>query len=152
MRTLHTYIPGVCRPRPQKARDRRRLARLPAPSEPRGEPDGLFRRNRGRPSSAATRAAARSRAAYHWGLLAFLLLGGAQIFLAGLGVFRLDDQDVSGDVAFAPHRAVGFTMGGVALMILVLALIARPGTRLVILSAVLVVLAILVQSLLAGLP
>ena len=102
-------------------------------------------------SSADTRLRRAAQAGYRWLLLAFLVLGAVQIFLAGLGAFRLDNQGVSGDVAFAPHRAVGFTMGGVALVIFVLALIARPGTRAVILSAVLFLLAFLAQSLLAGL-
>ena len=84
-------------------------------------------------------------------LLAFLVLGAVQIFLAGLGAFRTDDLGVSGDTAFAPHRAVGFAMGGVALFILVLALIARPGVRAVIGSVVLFLLAFLAQSLLASL-
>ena len=77
---------------------------------------------------------------YRWLLLGFLLLGVAQIFLAGLGVFRLQDQGLAagGDSAFAPHRAIGFTMAGIALLILVLAVIARPGTRAIIGSAVLV--------------
>jgi hypothetical protein len=79
---------------------------------------------------------------YRWLLLGFLLLGIAQIFLAGLGVFRLQDQGLAagGDSAFAPHRAIGFTMAGIALLILVLAVIARPGTRAIIGSAVLVLL------------
>src|SRR6266576_5833393 len=91
---------------------------------------------------------------YHWLLLGFLLLGVVQIFLAGLGVFSLQDQTLGGaggDTAFAPHRAVGFTMAGIALLILVLAVIARPGARAITGSAVLVVLTSLVQSLLAGL-
>jgi hypothetical protein len=91
---------------------------------------------------------------YRWLLPGFLLLGVAQIFLAGLGVFRLQDQTLAGaggDAAFAPHRAVGFTMAGVALLILVLAVIARPGARAIIGSAVLVLLTSLMQSLLAGL-
>ncbi len=86
---------------------------------------------------------------YHW-----LLLGVVQIFLAGLGVFSLQDQTLGGaggDTAFAPHRAVGFTMGGVALLILMLALIARPGARAITGSAVLVLLTSMMQSLLAGL-
>jgi hypothetical protein len=90
-------------------------------------------------------------AAYRWLLLAFLVLGAVQIFLAGLGAFRIDNLGVSGDTAFAPHRAVGFAMGGVALLILVLALIARPGVRAVIGSVLLFLLAVLVQSLLASL-
>jgi hypothetical protein len=90
---------------------------------------------------------------YQWLLLAFLLAGVAQIFLAGLGVFRLEDQGLAaaGDTAFAPHRALGFSMAGLALLILVLAVIARPGARAIAGSALLVVLTSLVQSLLAGL-
>ena len=77
----------------------------------------------------------------------------AQIFLAGLGVFRLEDQGLAaaGDTAFAPHRTLGFTLAGIALLILVLAVIARPGARAIVGSAVLVLLTSLVQSLLAGL-
>jgi hypothetical protein len=92
-----------------------------------------------------------AQAGYRWLLLAFLVLGAVQIFLAGLGAFRIDNLGVSGDTAFAPHRAVGFAMAGVALFILVLALIARPGVRAVIGSALLFLLAVLVQSLLASL-
>ena len=90
-------------------------------------------------------------AAYRWLLLGFLLLGAVQIFLAGLGAFRIDNLNVSGDTAFAPHRAVGFAMGGVALFIVLLALLARAGTRAVVLSAVLFLLAFLAQSVLASL-
>lgn len=92
-----------------------------------------------------------AQAGYRWLLLAFLVLGAVQIFLAGLGAFRIDNLGVSGETAFAPHRDVGFAMGGVALFILVLALIARPGVRAVIASAVLFVLAVVVQSLLVSL-
>ena len=90
---------------------------------------------------------------YRWALLAFLLAGVAQIFLAGLGVFSLQEQglEAAGDTAFAPHRELGFTMAGIALMILLLALIARPGARAIAGSAVLVLLTSLMQSLLAGL-
>ena len=103
-----------------------------------------------------TRAPALRRAAflgYKWVLLVFLLAGVAQIFLAGLGVFRLQGHGLvaNGDTAFAPHRALGFTMGGIALLIFVLAVTARPGARAITLSAVLVLLTSLMQSLLAGL-
>jgi heme/copper-type cytochrome/quinol oxidase subunit 1 len=87
---------------------------------------------------------------YRWVLLAFLLAGVVQIFLAGLGAFRLQDQAGAGDSAFAPHRALGFSMGVIALVILVLAVIARPGARAIAGSAVLVLLTSLMQSLLAG--
>ena len=84
---------------------------------------------------------------YQWLLLAFLLAGVVQIFLAGLGVFGLFD---TGGDTFAPHRTLGFAMGGIAVLILVLALIARPGARAIAGSAVLVLLTALMQSLLAG--
>jgi len=110
----------------------------------------------GTPSVTTTRAALLRRAAllgYQLVLFAFLLAGVAQIFLAGLGVFRLQDHGLvaGGDTAFAPHRALGFTMAGIALVILVLAAIARPGARAIALAAVLVLLTSFMQSLLAGL-
>ena len=75
---------------------------------------------------------------FHWALAAFLLLGAVQIFLAGLGAFRT--EAVGADSAFAPHRALGFALGGVALVILVLALVARAGRAAVAGAAALVVL------------
>jgi hypothetical protein len=103
------------------------------------------------PDARATPATGLRRGAflgYRCALLAFLLAGAAQISLAGLGVFSLHDQ---GDAAFAPHRDLGFAMGGLALLILVLAVIARPGARAIAGAAVLVLLTSLMQSLLAGL-
>ena len=89
---------------------------------------------------------------YRWLLLAFLLAGCAQIFLAGLGVFSFGDHDAAGGTsAFDAHRALGFTMAGAAVIIFVLAVIARPGVLPVALSGVLVVQTTLLQSLLAGL-
>jgi hypothetical protein len=111
-------------------------------------------------TSTATRTPATSTGFRHaaftghqWLLLAFLLAGAAQIFLAGLGVFRLQDQGLAaaGDLAFAPHRDLGFAMAGIALLILVLAVIARRGARAIAGSAMLVVLTALMQGLLAGL-
>jgi divalent metal cation (Fe/Co/Zn/Cd) transporter len=77
-----------------------------------------------------------------------------QVFLAGFGVFHLHAYGLdgpAGDSALDPHRTLGFAMGGVALLILVLALIARPGGRAIAWAVVLVVQADLLQSLLAGL-
>ena len=89
---------------------------------------------------------------YRWLLLAFLLAGCAQIFLAGLGVFSFGDHDVAGGTgAFDAHRALGFGLAGVAVFIFVLAVMARPGVLPVALSGVLVVQTTLLQSLLAGL-
>jgi hypothetical protein len=91
-------------------------------------------------------------AGYRWLLLAFLLAGCAQIFLAGLGVFSFGDHDLTGGTsAFDAHQTLGFTMAGVAVIILVLAVIARPGVLAIVLSGVLVVQTTLLQSLLAGL-
>jgi hypothetical protein len=90
---------------------------------------------------------------YRWGLLAFLLLGVVQIFLAGLGIFSLHGQELgaTGETAFNPHRSLGFGMGGLALIILILALIARPGARSIVLAVVMFLLAFLAQSILGGL-
>ena len=86
---------------------------------------------------------------FHWALAAFLLLLAAQIFLAGLGAFRT--EAVGADSAFAAHRTFGFALGGAALVILVLALVARAGRAAVAGAAALVVLIGFAQSLLAGL-
>ncbi len=90
--------------------------------------------------------------AYRWLLLAFLLAGGAQIFLAGLGVFSFGDGDAAGgSSAFDAHRSLGFTLAGAAVVILILALIARPGVLPMSLAGVLVVQTCVLQSLLDGL-
>ena len=83
--------------------------------------------------------------AYRWLLLVFVVAGAAQIFMAGLGFFHHHS------VGLGPHKALGFTMGGIAVVIAVLALIARPGGRAVIGSVVLVVQTDLLQSLLGSL-
>ena len=89
---------------------------------------------------------------YHWAVLAFLLAGCAQIFLAGLGVFSFGDHDVAGGTsAFDAHKTLGFTLAGVAVVIFILALIARAGALSLVLCAVLIVQTTLLQSLLAGL-
>jgi hypothetical protein len=90
--------------------------------------------------------------AYRWLVLGFLLAGGIQIFLAGLGVFSFRDQDAAaGSSAYDAHQTLGFTMGGIAVVILIAALIARPGVLPTCLAAVLVLQTCLVQSLLASL-
>ena len=48
--------------------------------------------------------------AYHRLLLNFLLAGGAQIFLAGFGVFSVTGHGASADSAFSAHRGLGLTM------------------------------------------
>ena len=88
-------------------------------------------------------------AGYRWGLLVFLAVGVVQIFLAGLGTFRL--LHGAGDSAFDPHRMLGFAMAGIAFVVLILALIARGGGRAISGAVLLVLLTSFVQSLLAGL-
>jgi len=73
-------------------------------------------------------------------LTVFLLAGAVQIFLAGFGVWG---------GGFDAHRILGFTMAGIAVVVLVLALVSRAGTRDVVLAVVLVLLTGGAQSLLA---
>src|ERR1700685_975554 len=90
--------------------------------------------------------------AYRWLVLGFLLAGGIQIFLAGLGVFSFRDQDAAaGSSAYDAHQTLGFTMGGIGGVILIAALMPRPGVLLTCLAGVLVLQTVLVQSLLIGL-
>jgi Family of unknown function (DUF6220) len=86
---------------------------------------------------------------YRWGLLVFLAAGVVQIFLAGLGTFKL--LHGAGDPALDPHRTLGFAMAGVAIVILILTLITRPGARAIVGAVLLVVMTAFLQSLLAGL-
>lgn len=104
------------------------------------------------PPGAATTFRVGAFRVYQWALLAFLLAGCAQIFLAGLGVFSFGDHDVAGGTsAFDAHRTLGFTLSGVAVIIFVLAAIVRPGALSLVLCGVLIVQTALLQSLLAGL-
>jgi hypothetical protein len=95
-------------------------------------------------SAARTRRPSPARVAYRVALIAFLLMGVVQIFLAGVGVFSS-----SGDPGFGPHRILGFAMAGVALVIVVLAVLVRAGGVAVGVAVVLLLLAGGGQSLLA---
>ena len=104
------------------------------------------------PDQAATSGVRRAaRAGYRWLLLVFLLAVAVQIFLAGLGVFDLDGHKLgsSGETAFDPHRLNGNIMSAVALVLLVLILVARPGARLIVQAVVLFLLMAVAQPLLA---
>jgi len=81
--------------------------------------------------------------------LAWLVVGGLvlQFYLAGAALF--------GVTTFQPHRALGDALGVAILLLLVVALIARPGRRTVGLAAALTVLTIVqlsLPSLRTGLP
>jgi uncharacterized protein DUF6220 len=90
--------------------------------------------------------------AYRWVLLAFLLAVAVQIFLAGLGVFSFGNGDrTGGDHAFSAHQGLGFAIAGASILLLVLAIAARPGKLARWLAVALVVQTCLLQSLLDGL-
>jgi uncharacterized protein DUF6220 len=90
--------------------------------------------------------------AYRWVLLAFLLAVAVQIFLAGLGVFSFGNGDrTGGDHAFSAHQGLGFAIAGASILLLVLAIAARPGKLARWLAVALVVQTSLLQSLLDGL-
>ncbi len=83
------------------------------------------------------------------GLLLFLVAGLVQIFLAGAGVFDINGQKVEDATSFDPHRTLGFAMGGLAVALVVLALVAGAGVRTIVVTLVVALLANVVQSLLA---
>jgi hypothetical protein len=87
---------------------------------------------------------------FMWGWLLFLVAGLIQIFLAGLGVFDLNGQKLEDASSLDPHRALGFALGGLSILLLILAVIARVDTRTMVVSLVVALLAFLVQSLLAA--
>jgi hypothetical protein len=93
-----------------------------------------------------------ARTAYRWLLLVFLLAVAVQIFLAGLGVFSFGNGDrAGGDHAFGAHQGLGFAIAGASVLLLVLAIAARPGRLALWLAGALVVQTCLLQSLLDGL-
>jgi hypothetical protein len=106
-----------------------------------------------RDSDQAARPRARwATSAYRWLLLVFLLAVAVQIFLAGLGVFSYGNGDrAGGDHAFSAHQGLGFAIAGVSIVLLVLAIAARPGRLTLWLAGTLVVQTCLLQSLLDGL-
>ena len=94
------------------------------------------------PSAPTTRRPAGPLAVvYRAVLTVFLLAGAVQIFLAGWGAFRH---------GFGAHELLGFGMGGLSVVILLLAVLARVGTRDVVLAVVRVALTGGAQSALAS--
>jgi Family of unknown function (DUF6220) len=96
--------------------------------------------------------ARRGAFAAYQGLLVLFLIGGVvQVFLAGLGVWDLDQGVGSeGETAFDSHRTTGMILGLMALLIFIAALVARPSGQAIGLSFVLVLLTYPVQSVLAN--
>lgn len=73
-----------------------------------------------------------------------------QVFLAGVGAFGDHAAKVENASSFDPHRSLGFALGGVAVVLLILALLARVSRATWVGALVLAVLAFVVQSALAG--
>jgi hypothetical protein len=105
------------------------------------------------PDQAATSGVRRAaRTGYRWLLLVFLLAVAVQIFLAGLGVFSFGNGDRSGgDHAFSAHQGLGFAIAGASVLLLALAIAARPDKLALWLAVALVVQTCLLKSLLDGL-
>ena len=105
------------------------------------------------PDQATTSVVRRAaRTGYRWLLLVFLLAVAVQIFLAGLGTFSFDTGEAAGaSHAFSAHQGLGFALGGASILVLALALVARPGRLALWLAVALVVQTCLLQSLLDGL-
>jgi hypothetical protein len=87
---------------------------------------------------------------FMWGWLLFLVAGLVQIFLAGMGVFNLKGQKLSDASSLDPHRALGFALGLLSLVLLIVALVARVDAKTVGVTFVVVVLATVMQSVLAS--
>jgi hypothetical protein len=82
--------------------------------------------------------------AYHGALGVFFVCGAAQVFLAGLGIFSQ-----SGGPGLDPHRYFAHVLAGVALVVVVLAAVARVGARTIGLAVLLFLLTFLAQGFLA---
>jgi uncharacterized membrane protein len=73
-----------------------------------------------------------------------------QVFLAGVGTFGDHVAKVEDASSFDAHRGLGFALGGVAVLLLILAAAARASRATWIGALVLAVLAFVLQSVLAG--
>jgi hypothetical protein len=97
-----------------------------------------------------TRVRARVDVVFLWGLALFLVAGLVQIFLAGLGIFEFKGGKLADASSFDAHRMLGFAMGGVAVLLVIVAAVARASRRTITLSVVLALLSTLMQSVLAA--
>jgi hypothetical protein len=73
-----------------------------------------------------------------------------QVFLAGVGVFGIDAKTAEDAASFDPHRVLGEIIGGLALLLLVAAVVARASKRAVWGAIVLFLLAEFAQHALAS--
>jgi hypothetical protein len=75
----------------------------------------------------------------------------AQVFLAGVGVFGINDLKVANASSFNAHRAWGFILMLTSLVLLIVALIAWQSMRTAISAFVLALLTVIAQNVLAAL-
>jgi hypothetical protein len=75
----------------------------------------------------------------------------AQVFLAGVGVFGINAPKVADASSFDAHRAFGFILMVISLLLLVLALVAWQSMRTTISAFVLALLTVIAQNVLAAL-
>jgi hypothetical protein len=109
----------------------------------------------GRDAGEASRGAltgARRGADIAYGYLSALFVVGVlvQVYLAGIGIWGINALTVGNASSFAAHRTWGFSLGAVALVLLILALIARQSVRAMIAALVLALLVVVAQSALAS--
>jgi len=111
--------------------------------------DTSGRAGRGSPG---TLTGARRGADIAYGYLSALFVVGVlvQVYLAGIGVWGINALKVGDASSFAAHRSWGFVLEGVAVVLLVLALIARQSVRTMIAALVLALLVVIAQSALAS--
>jgi small-conductance mechanosensitive channel len=95
---------------------------------------------------------ARRVAATVFAYLAALLVLGVivQFFLAGVGVFGVDQHKIDDASSLDPHRALGHILAGVAILMFVAALVARTSRAAISVSIVIALLSELVQTALAS--
>jgi hypothetical protein len=95
---------------------------------------------------------ARRGADIAYGYLSALFVVGVlvQVYLAGIGIWGINALTVGNASSFAAHRTWGFSLGAVALVLLILALIARQSVRAMIAALVLALLVVVAQSALAS--
>ena len=103
-------------------------------------------------ASTASATGAPSKADKVFAYLAALLVLAVivQFFLAGLGVWGIDQRKLSKATSLDPHRAVGDLIALIALLMFIAALVSRTVKARIWVSITIAVLAAVVQSLLAA--
>ena len=102
------------------------------------------------PSGAVTGARATADKVFAYLAALLVLCVVVQFFLAGLGVWGIDQHKIDKATSIDPHRAFAGAVALVAILMFVAALVARTSTRRIWVSILIAVLAEPVQALLAA--